>query len=141
MSRVMHKTVARKAVLGFAKSKKRGIRRAKRRAAMKEIEDKERLWRSRAKQSYELIYGTPVNGQTVQVLRPRRKTRPTKRTVMHEWENWAALHPDDLNSPNAGMFFFTYLQEKRPALLNFRSSGDKWQTVHGWLLREGRVKD
>ncbi len=60
---------------------------------------------------------------------------------MHEWENWAALHPDDLNSPNAGMFFFTYLQEKRPALLNFRSSGGKWQTVHGWLLREGRVKD
>jgi hypothetical protein len=39
------------------------------------------------------------------------------------------------------MLFFTHLQEKKPGLLNLRSPGDKRQTVHGWLLREGRVKD
>jgi hypothetical protein len=63
-----------------------------------------------------------------------------KRAVTHEWENWAALHPDDLKSPNAGMYFFTHLQLKKPELLNFASS-DKWETVHVWLLQEGRIID
>jgi hypothetical protein len=38
------------------------------------------------------------------------------------------------------MFFFAHLQEKKPELLNF-DSDDKWETVHDWLLREGRVAD
>jgi hypothetical protein len=64
----------------------------------------------------------------------------TKRAVTHEWENWAALRPDDLKSPNAGTYFFTHLQQKKPELLNFDSS-DKWETVHVWLLQEGRIID
>jgi hypothetical protein len=63
-----------------------------------------------------------------------------KRAVIHEWENWAALHSDDLTSPSAGMFFFTHLHQKKPELLNFPSD-DKWQTVHDWLLREDCIKD
>lgn len=63
-----------------------------------------------------------------------------ERAVIHEWENWAALHSDDLNSPGASMFFFAHLQEKKPELLNFHSD-DKWETVHDWLLREGCVAD
>jgi hypothetical protein len=39
------------------------------------------------------------------------------------------------------MNFFLYLEKERPDLLNFRASGDKWQIVHAWLLRERRVKD
>jgi hypothetical protein len=84
-------------------------------------------------ETYNLIYGTPVKSQSARIVRPRKKTRPTNRA--HEWDNWAALHPDDL------MLFFTHSQEKKPELLKLRSTGDKWQTVHGWLLREGRVKD
>jgi len=61
-----------------------------------------------------------------------------KQAVIHEWENWAALHPDDLKNPNAGMYFFTHLQQKKPELLNFTSS-DKWETVHVWLLQEGHI--
>ena len=63
-----------------------------------------------------------------------------KRAVTHEWENWAALHPDDLESRDAGMYFFTHLQQKKPELSNFVSS-DKRETVHVWLLQEGRIID
>jgi hypothetical protein len=41
----------------------------------------------------------------------------------------------------AGMMFFAFLQKEQPHLLNFRSNSDKWQDVHGWLLRAQRVKD
>jgi hypothetical protein len=63
-----------------------------------------------------------------------------KRAVIHEWENWAALHPDDLKSFNAGTYFFTHLQQTKPELLDFASS-DKSETVHVWLLQEGRIID
>ncbi|MFY9758747.1 MAG: hypothetical protein WAK37_22660 [Pseudolabrys sp.] len=63
-----------------------------------------------------------------------------RRAVIHEWENWAALNPDDLADPSAGAFFFSHLQQKKPELLNFLSD-DKWQTVSAWLPREGHVRD
>ena len=65
---------------------------------------------------------------------------PVKRAVIHEWENWAALNPDDLSSPNVIRFFFTHLQAKKPWLLNF-DSADKYQSIRDWLVREGRVAD
>ena len=63
-----------------------------------------------------------------------------RRAVIHEWENWAALNPDDLADPAARAFFFSHLQQKKPELLNFLSD-DKWQTVSAWLPLEGHVRD
>jgi len=63
-----------------------------------------------------------------------------RRAVIHEWENWAALNPDDLADPAAGAFFFSHLQQKKPELLNFLSD-DKRQTVSAWLPRESHVRD
>lgn len=60
--------------------------------------------------------------------------------VIAEWDRWAELNPDDAKIMN-GMMFFTYLQRERPDLLSFKSSSDKWQDVHGWLLRARKVKD
>jgi hypothetical protein len=117
---------------GRRKRKKRVIRCAKRSTATKEVKKTE---------IYNLIYGTPANSHSARIVRPRKKTKPTKRAIIHEWDNWAALHPDDLKSHSAGMLFFSHLQEKKPELLNLRSPRDKWETVHGWLLQEGRVKD
>lgn len=116
---------------GRRKRKKTAVRRANRSAATKEVKKTE---------IYRLIYGMPVDIQSARVVRPRKRARPTKRSIIHEWDNWAALHPDDLKSPNAGMYFFTHLQQKKPELLNFASS-DKWETVHVWLLQQGRIKD
>jgi len=63
-----------------------------------------------------------------------------KRAVIHEWENWAALNPDDLEDPGVDAFFFSHLQRKRPELLNFLSN-DKRQTVSAWLQRHARVQE
>jgi hypothetical protein len=38
------------------------------------------------------------------------------------------------------MAFFNYLRKERPYLLEFEYPGDKWQCVHGWLLRAGKIK-
>ena len=69
-----------------------------------------------------------------------KRDSAARRAVIHEWENWAALNPDDLADPSAGAFFFSHLQQKKPELLNFLSD-DKWQTVSAWLPREGHVRD
>lgn len=62
----------------------------------------------------------------------------TKRAVLHEWENWSALHSDELGDPSAGTSFFRHLQQKKPRLLNF-AADDKWQIVREWLVKEGRL--
>jgi hypothetical protein len=66
-----------------------------------------------------------------------------KRAIIREWDEWSKSHASA--SPASGteaQLFFSYLQRERPSLLEFRSGEqDKWQTVHGWLLRERRVKD
>jgi hypothetical protein len=61
-----------------------------------------------------------------------------RRAVIHEWENWAALHSDEVQSPGVATFFFNHLQEKKPDLLSFESV-DKRRMIHDWLCREGRI--
>lgn len=65
---------------------------------------------------------------------------PAKYPIIREWDAWSTLHPNDAKIMG-GMMFFIYLQKERPELLQFRDKQDKWQTVHGWLLRERRVPD
>lgn len=40
---------------------------------------------------------------------------------------------------DGGMVQFLQLQQERPELFSFRSSADKWQVVHGWMLRNRLV--
>jgi hypothetical protein len=54
--------------------------------------------------------------------------RAAKRAIIHEWENWSALHSDELGDPNIDDYFFSHLQAKKPELLNF-SSQDKQEIV------------
>ena len=55
-----------------------------------------------------------------------------KRNIIHEWENWSALHSDELEDPNVSEYFFRHLQQKKPVLLNF-SSQDKQALVRRCL--------
>jgi hypothetical protein len=64
-----------------------------------------------------------------------------RRAIIREWDNWARNNPEDSKGGAAAVLFFNYLQDDKPELLDFYSTGDKWQTVHGWLRREGCVKD
>jgi hypothetical protein len=64
---------------------------------------------------------------------------PAQRAVIEEWNAWAKKHPDRTRIAG-GILFFNYLRKKRPdLLLDFRSTGDKWQTIHSWLLSERKV--
>jgi hypothetical protein len=42
-----------------------------------------------------------------------------KRAIVHEWENWSALHSDELDDPNVGEYFFRHLEANKPRLLDF----------------------
>ena len=62
----------------------------------------------------------------------------TKRAIIHEWENWSALHTDELGDVNVGKYFFEHLQNKKSHLLGF-ASDDGWATVRGWLVQASRI--
>ena len=66
-----------------------------------------------------------------------------KKLIIREWDDWASTHlqPNEEGSGFNGLSFFLDLQRDRPDLLDFPAQGDKWQTVHGWLLQEGKVTD
>jgi hypothetical protein len=53
---------------------------------------------------------------------------------------WSASHQKETKMMG-GMIFFIHLEKDRPDLLRFPDKEDKWQTAHGWLLRERRVTD
>jgi hypothetical protein len=57
-----------------------------------------------------------------------------KRAIIHEWENWSALHSDELDDPNVREYFFRHLETKKARLLD-SISGEKQKTVFGVLLR------
>jgi hypothetical protein len=78
----------------------------------------------------------PISAKVLGVV----KKDDAREAIVAEWDRWAARNPDDAKVMN-GMLFFVYLQEERPSLLDFRSNSDKWQAVHGWLVRARRLKD
>jgi hypothetical protein len=61
-----------------------------------------------------------------------------RRAIIHEWENWSALHTDELEDLNVGKYFFEHLRKKKPHLLRFASE-DGWGAVRGWLVQAGRI--
>ena len=70
-----------------------------------------------------------------------RDDNPAKLAIVREWDAWARRHRNDAKVSD-GVLFFSYLKRERPdLLLDFKTPGDKWQTVHAWLLRARRVKE
>ncbi|HZS55507.1 MAG TPA: hypothetical protein VFA65_13995, partial [Bryobacteraceae bacterium] len=57
-----------------------------------------------------------------------------KRAIIHEWENWSALHSDELGDPDVSKYFFEHLQLKKPNLLNFSDR----TMITEWLNRKLR---
>jgi hypothetical protein len=63
-------------------------------------------------------------------------TSAAKRAIIHEWENWSALHSDELGDAKVAEYFFEHLQERRPHLLTFASrkeKEDEAETVQKWI--------
>ena len=57
-------------------------------------------------------------------------TGAAKRAIIHEWDNWSALHSDELGDANVHEFFFRHLQAKKPHLLK---CGLEYDTVSRYI--------
>ncbi len=69
------------------------------------------------------------------------KKEEARRAVLAEWRAWVIA--SGKTSPNGmdGLTFFSGISHEKPHLLRFKTSGDPWQDVHGWLLRDRLVSD
>jgi hypothetical protein len=62
--------------------------------------------------------------------------------VIREWICWRDANGVRAEAGgNDALRFYTHLQTSHPELLRFRSSHDRWKTVHDWLLSTGFVRD
>ena len=64
-----------------------------------------------------------------------------RRQVVAQWPAWAKANNVEKGTGADALLFFNFLQDKRPDLLAFDGSDDKWQAVHGWLLNGRLVSD
>lgn len=66
-----------------------------------------------------------------------------RRQLLAKWPAWAAANAKGQPKPTGmdGLMFFADIERNDRGLLRFADCGDKWQTVHGWLLRAGLVYD
>ena len=69
------------------------------------------------------------------------KKEAARRLVLGLFRDWAAANGQSVpyREIDGGLRFYTWLENHRADALAFRDHGDKWQTVHGWLLRAGLV--
>lgn len=67
-----------------------------------------------------------VDGSTTQAsaIQEDDATSAAKRAIIHEWENWSALHSDELNDPNVTKYFVAHLGKRKPNLFNFAVKQD-----------------
>ena len=70
------------------------------------------------------------------------KQENAKQLIFIAWKRWLDEH-GEISEPNGNDAFLFYLklETRRDTALSFRCKGDKWQTVHAWLLEEDFVKD
>jgi hypothetical protein len=64
-----------------------------------------------------------------------------KRRIVAEWYPWTKAQNINNAEGVDGLMFFCFLQKEYGHLLQFRSSGDKWQDVHSWLIQARLVSD
>ena len=71
------------------------------------------------------------------------KIEEVKLSVIREWDAWAAanMRADQEACGTYGLAFYVDLSRERRDLLMFETHVDPWQTIHGWLLQEGKVND
>jgi hypothetical protein len=62
-------------------------------------------------------------------------TSAAKRAIIHEWENWSALHSDELGDPHVAEYFFRHLQVKKAHLIDFSSNPERAK-MQDWFRKK-----
>lgn len=58
-----------------------------------------------------------------------------------DWKESRGHRPDEVLRGDDAFLFYLGLESSRSPLLDFRATGDKWQTVHTWLRSRRLVSD
>lgn len=69
------------------------------------------------------------------------KQAEAKQQVVRLFREWAAANGKSIphTAAEGGFMFYGWLRTNHPEALEFRATGDKWQTVHIWLREAGLV--
>jgi|ERR1051325_3998651 len=69
-----------------------------------------------------------------EAVREDANLRAAKRAIIHEWENWSALHSDELGDAKVAEYFCEHLRKRKPHLVNFGSKNeDGFKAVQRWI--------
>ena len=69
------------------------------------------------------------------------KKEHARTAILREWPSWTRSEKISGKATRLqAMKFYTFLQTQRSHLLGFKHDGDKWQIVHAWLRRAGKVE-
>ena len=71
----------------------------------------------------------------------RQEVSEARRAIIREWDGWARITPRIPRAPLAALYFLSISNKINQSYSISIRLAIKWQTVHGWLRREGRVKD
>jgi hypothetical protein len=76
-----------------------------------------------------------INDSATQVSAAQEDdTSAAKRAIIHEWENWSALHSDELSDAKVAEYFFEHLQKRKSYLLAFAPKNDDgFKAVQRWI--------
>jgi hypothetical protein len=69
------------------------------------------------------------------------KKEDARLAILVEWHSWAAANGKTKPNGMDGLMFFSDVSREKPHLVQFRTRGDPWQDVQGWLLHARLVSD
>lgn len=72
-----------------------------------------------------------------EALEPKMKQADARTMVLRLFREWAEVNGKVIphTEPEGGLVFYCWLEKHHPEALRFRDVGDRWQTVHIWLLK------
>jgi hypothetical protein len=65
------------------------------------------------------------------------KKKDAKPLVLSEWRQWR--DEETRSAPGAPLLFYSDLRKRRPELLSFTHSGDKYQVIAGWVQSDRSI--
>jgi len=72
---------------------------------------------------------------TIQAAAVQEDDSTAKRAIIHEWENWSALHSDELNDAKVHEYFFQHIRNRKPQLLHFALKNmDHSEVIARWVF-------
>jgi hypothetical protein len=85
--------------------------------------------------------GARMGGRGRAIQLAKKYDDPARQAVIKEWDSWASesLPTGYKATGDDETRFFGHMQKVCPHLLP-DGTGDPWQTMHGWLLLERRVR-